>query len=224
MNKFSQAFCFALLFIMTHHVLANTSVDVRSEYESWNSGINGNSSALLLGLGGTKSITPELTASAGFMTGEYDSSSEQLEETLNRNDIDLAIGYRFTPNVNLFVGYRLVQIDYSTNLAQQRSFSDLTHGLGIGVDAFQVVYPKTAVYGRLGISGLFSTIDSDQTGTDRGLGFSTGIEGGIVYQIMERTNIGVSLKQQSSTVDYGDNSTNWKSNYVRYGISLGHLF
>jgi len=202
---------------------ASLSLDLRSEYESWNNGINGRTSALLFGLGGTRSINQLWSITGGFVMGEHDGSDER-QDKLKRSDMDLAVGYHFRPNITLFAGYRLVSIDYTNRLDTDRSFEDLTHGIGVGVSTFLWVYPKTHVYGRFGLSGLYSVLDSNTTGKDKGLGLSSGLEVGIIYQFMENSNVGFSLKQQNTSIDYRGDSSKWNHNYVRLGLSLSRSF
>jgi len=202
---------------------ANLSLDLRSEYESWNNGINGRTSAILFGLGGTRTINPSWSISGGFVMGKHDGSSERQDD-LKRSDVDLAAGYHYRPNITVLIGYRLVSIDYTNQLDRDRSFDDLTQGLGIGISAFHIIYPKTYVYGRFGLSGLYSILNSETTGKDKGLGLSSSLEAGVVYQFIEHSNIGFIVKQQNTTIDYRDDASNWSHNYIRIGLSLSRRF
>jgi len=67
-------------------------------------------------------------------------------------------------------------------------------------------------------------LNSDVTGKDKGIGISTGFELGLVYQLKNAINIGLSVKQQSYTVDYKNDAPKWQNNYVRLGSSLSWSF
>jgi len=202
--------------------LAATSIDLRTEYESWNSGINGNNTAILYGAGGTYNINRNWTIGGGLMMGSPDSDNNL--DNLKRRDFDIAIGYRLRPKVATYAGYRLVSIEYDNAIDNSRSFTDLTHGLGVGINLFHPVFAKTIAYGRLGLSGLLSTLDVNSVPKDHGFGVSVGFEIGMIYEILQRTTIGLALKQQSATIDYQDESDNWNHNYYRIGTSLSHYF
>jgi len=211
----------AIVFSEASH--ASLSLDLRSEYESWNNGINGRSSALLFGLGGTRTINTSWSVTGGFVMGKHDGSNER-KDSLKRSDLDIAAGYRYRSNIIVLFGYRLVSIDYTNQLDSDRSFDDLTHGVGVGLSAFHFVYSKTYVYGRLGLSGLYSMLNSNTTGKDKGLGLSSGLEVGIIYQFLEHSNVGFSIKQQNTSIDYRGDSSKWNHNYVRVGLSLSRSF
>ncbi len=218
-----KLFFISFTLIFSQSVFANSSVDARTEYETWNTGINGKTSAILLGLGGTHSINQSWTIAGGFVTGKHD-SNDSSQDTLKRSDVDVAVGYRLMPKVTVFAGYRLVKIDYDNTLSPNRSFTDLTHGFGAGISAYHSILPDITAYGRFGLSGLLSTLDSENKDSDRGVGISSGIEAGLIYQFIEHTNIGLAIKQQSSTIDYRGDSEKWNHNYIRIGLSLSHYF
>lgn len=202
--------------------MASSSIDIRTEYESWNSGINGKNSAVLFGVGGIHRIKPKWTISGGVMTGSP--SSTHNDDSLKRSDMDIAVGFQVRPRITVFSGYRLVNTKYGNTLNTNQSYTDLTHGFGVGISIFQPVIKKIIVYGRLSISGLYSTTDIKGAGIDRGVGVSSGFEGGVTYEFYHRTMIGFALKQQSATIDYRGNSGKWKQNYLRLGFSLSYYF
>jgi len=223
--KILQILIFASACTLSHSVLAISSVDMRLEHETWNTGINGKTTAFLLGLGGTHSLNPSWLLAGGFITGKHDNDNKNsTQDSLKRNDVDFAVGYRLSPKITVLAGYRLVRIKYENALDSNRSFTDLTHGLGAGISAYQSITLNTLVYTRLSLSGLLSTLKSEKTGTDRGLGLSTSLEAGVVYQLIEDTNLGFSIKLQNTSIDYRGDSEKWNHNYIRLGLSLSHYF
>ena len=218
--KFSAPIIF-LAFVCSHNIFASSSIDIRTEYEQWNSGINGKTNAILFGFGGSHAVNGKILLGGGLITGTHNTSTN---ETLKRIDADLAIGYRVHPNVSLFTGYRHIVIDHENNTFSSRSFTDTTHGIGVGASTYERIYPDLTAYGRAGLSGLLSTLNSDVTGKDKGIGISTGFELGLVYQLKNAINIGLSVKQQSYTIDYKNDAPKWQNNYVRLGSSLSWSF
>jgi len=221
--KILQILIFASACTLSHSVLAISSVDMRLEHETWNTGINGKTTAYLLGLGGTHSFNPSWLLTGGFITGKHENKNS-TQDSLKRIDVDVALGYRVFPKIAIFSGYRLVRIEYENTLSSSRSFTDLTHGFGAGISGYQSITLNTLIYARLGLSGLLSTLKSEKTGTDRGLGLSTSLEAGVVYQLIENTNLGFSIKLQNTSIDYRGDSEKWNHNYIRLGLSLSHYF
>jgi len=220
--KKSVVLFFVVISLFSSTIFAQSALDVRMEYESWNSGINGKTSALLYGLGGSTKLNSQWSLSGGFVTGDY-SFSDSTKSTASRNDIDLALAYNLMERVRLYAGYRLIKIDYKNEIDNTRSFTDTTHGLGVGVAAYQLIMPKLYGIGRFGLSLLSSSIDFPSS-DDSGMGFGSGIELGLLYQVLETTNVGLSVKQQGIVINYEDDSSKWNHNYLRLGLSLSHTF
>lgn len=215
-------FIVLLLIAFSSPLMATSSLDVRTEFENWNSGIKGKASAIVFGLGGSHVLNSRWSVSGGIVTGSHSFSDN--DNTASRQDLDLAIAYAFKPAIRIYGGYRLIRLSYTEAVDNARSFNDLTHGLGIGIAAYQAIQPKLYAYGRVGVSALFSAIDFEGLPDDSGSGFGGGVEGGLIYQWRPRTNAGFSIKQQSSAIDYSDQTESWSHNYLRIGLSLSHTF
>jgi len=201
---------------------AQSSVDARMEYESWNSGINGKTSAVLYGIGGSTMINHHWSLSGGFVLGEH-TFEDTDSASASRQDGDVVLAYQLRPKIRVYGGYRLIRIQYDNDIDNTRSFTDLTHGLGVGVAAYHSLIPKLYAYGRFGISALYSSVDFS-VNDDSGTGFGSGFEAGLIYQILVSTNIGFSVKQQGTVINYNNDSNKWNHNYLRLGLSLSHTF
>jgi len=209
-------------FFISFSAIAKTSVDARVEYESWNSGINGKTSAVLYGVGGSTMINRHWSISGGVVVGEH-TFNDADNASASRQDGDVALAYQLIPNVRVYGGYRLIRIDYKNEIDDTRSFKDLTHGLGVGVAGYHRLMSKVFAYGRIGVSALYSSVDFS-INVDKGTGFGSGFEAGLLYQITNTTNIGLSIKQQGTVINYKNDSEKWNHNYLRVGLSLSHTF
>lgn len=220
-----KKYCFYLLLILLNfssQAIAQSAVDARVEYESWNSGINGKTSALLYGVGGSKVINSQWSVSGGLVIGDH-SFADTSSASASRQDADIVLAYQLMPRIQVYGGYRLIKIKYENDIDTTRSFTDLTHGLGAGVAAYHRLMPKLFGYGRLGLSVLYSSVDFSSN-DDTGTGFGSGFEAGLIYQILVKTNAGLSVKQQGTVINYKNDSDKWNHNYLRFGISLSHTF
>lgn len=223
MKKLQYSFLL-LIIIVPLHAFAQSSVDFRTEYESWNSGIKGKSSTFVVGAGGSHVINEQWSISGGLVTGSYDFDESNDGSSADRQDVDIAIAYSIMPAVRVFGGYRLIKIKYDDGTDTTRSFTDTTHGLGAGVAAFQIIQPKLYVYGRFGISFLSSSVNHNGNPDADGSGIGSGLEGGLIYQFLPKTNAGLSIKQQGTNIDYGGSTGQWNNNYLRIGLSVSHTF
>jgi len=214
---------FLTLFVNT--VNARTAIDARIEYESWNTGIEGNANAAVLGLGVTQSIFSVSNISAGITRGDYQ-FDKNTDSPLIRTDVDIVVSYPLYPQITLFSGYRHTKISYENNQDDTRTFDDNSHGPGIGMAGFQLLNAKWIAYTRMGSSFLFSKIDYTNPNKKdiSGKGISFGIEGGIIYQFLASSTAGVALKYQNTAIDYDSEIENWEHNYLRFGLSLSHYF
>jgi len=213
----------ASLFLFSTSLFADSSIDLRAEYERWNTGINGSTHAMLYGFGGTHYLKDKLAVSGGLVTGNHSSPDDTFDK-IKRMDANIGLGYQMHSKLVIFGGYRLISIKQNNSQDDERSFTDMTHGVGIGLSGFQPLSQKFLGYGRISVSGLLSTLQSDKTGKDRGTGFSTGLEVGITTQIKQKFVFGLSLKQQSYSIDYNNGDANWKNNYIRVGSSISRYF
>lgn len=212
------------LVILSNFILVNCfaqhSVDVRSEYESWNSGISNRSNALLYGLGVSYKINQKYSVGGGLVTGNYAISDKHAD--LSRTDMDIAIGYRRTRNVFVFAGYRLIKTNYQRDVHDTRAFEDITHGPGLGTSFYRPLKPNLLAYGRVMGSMMLSHMDLEDKPVDRGLGISMGLETGLAFQINSKISAGAALKYQRSFIDYKNGSGRWNHEYYRIGLSLSH--
>ena len=203
-------------------VFAQSAIDARIEHESWNSGINGKTSAFLYGIGGSTDINSKWSLSGGFVVGDH-TFSDTDNASASRQDADAVVAYQLMPRIRVYGGYRLIRVKYDNDIDNTRSFTDLTHGLGAGVAGYHRLMPKLFAFGRVGVSALFSSIDYSND-SDSGPGFGSGFEAGLIYQVLSRTNIGLSFKQQGMVINYDNDSGKWNHNYRRIGMSISHTF
>jgi len=73
--KLLKIFFIALACTLSHSILAISSVDIRLEHETWNTGINGKTTAHMLGLGGTHSFNRSWLFADNFIIGKHDDST-----------------------------------------------------------------------------------------------------------------------------------------------------
>jgi len=213
---------FLTIFSISTQVAAQSAIDARMEYESWNSGINGKTSALLYGIGGSTMVNRQWSLSGGIVVGEH-TFADTENASASRQDADVVVAYQLMPRIRVYSGYRLIRIEYKNEIDNTRSFTDLTHGLGVGVAAYHRVMPKLFAIGRVGASVLYSSVDFSEN-DDTGTGFGSGFEAGLIYQVLATTNVGFSVKQQGTVISYKNDSDKWNHNYLRLGMSLSHTF
>jgi len=209
-------------FLVSTLAVARSAIDARIEHESWNSGINGKTSALLYGIGGSATINSQWSLSGGFVVGDH-TFSDTESASASRQDADVIVAYQLMPRVRVYGGYRLIRINYENDIDNTRSFTDLTHGFGMGVAGYHLLMSKLFAYGRVGVSALLSSVDYSND-SDSGTGFGSGFEAGLIYQVLARTNVGLSFKQQGTVINYDNDSGKWNHNYVRIGMSISHTF
>jgi len=197
------------------------NVDIQGEYESWRSGLGGQSTALLAGLG-VGYHGPKFFSGVGFVTGDYD-TEDNSDDTLQRTDVDLVIGYRLDQRLSIFAGYRFNQMKYNSDTSGAKSFDENAHGLGGGVSFSAFIHDKWILFGSAALS-FFTTKTQydDDTENDSGNGYSLGTEGGVLFRMSQKTSIALRLKYQTSEVNY-DNG-NWPNAYQRLGLQLSQAF
>jgi len=200
----------------------STSLEVRTEYESWNSGLGGKATGLLFGAGANYRINESWNLSAGFVTGNPSIDSTD-KTTVSRSDIDMGAVYSIQQKYFLFGGYRLVKLSYNNDSEPTRSFDDLMHGMGIGAGLLQTIEPQLHAFGRASVSILQSTIDYHTEPTNNGDGYSIGMEGGLLYLLNVKSSLVFSIKRQTNSLTYKNDNT-WHNNYLRFGLSINYSF
>jgi len=198
------------------------NAEVKGEYETWSSGIGGQSTALLYGAG-LAYHQDKLFYGGGFVLGDYSMDSDTGKD-LSRMDVDLVAGYRLDHMWSAFAGYRFNQMSY-TSKSGTTDFDENTHGLGGGVALNQVLNAQWVAFGSAALSLLTTETEyKDDTPSDPGTGFSLGVEGGTLYRINKTTNTALRIKYQTTRINYDDSGVEWPHSYVRFGVSLNHSF
>jgi len=218
-----KVLCFCCLLVSLHSEAAGRyNAEIKGEYESWRSGIGGQSNALLYGAG-LSYHQDKLFFGAGFVMGSYDMDSSTGEH-LSRKDIDLIAGYQLNNTSSVFAGYRFNQINY-TSISGATDFDENTNGLGAGLALNQVINAQWVGFGSAALS-LLSTKTSykDNSPSDSGTGFSLGVEAGTLYRINNESNVALRIKYQTSRINYNESGVDWPHSYVRFGLSLNKSF
>lgn len=216
--------CFSILSVLasTQVLAGKFNAEVKGEYESWSSGIGGQSTAFLYGAG-IGYHQNKIFYGGGFVMGDYSMDSSSGKD-LSRLDMDFVAGYHLDKTWSAFVGYRYNQMSY-TSKSGSADFDESTHGLGGGVGMHQVLNAKWVAFGSAALSLLTTETEyKDNTPSDPGTGFSLGVEGGALYRINQMTSAALRLKYQNSRINYDDSGVEWPHSYVRFGVSLNHSF
>jgi len=196
-------------------------VEVKGEYESWASGIGGQSTALLYGAG-LGYYQSEMFYGASFVMGEYDMGSSSGKD-LSRRDIDLIGGYKLDSMWSIFGGYRLSQMSY-TNVMGTSDFNENIHGLGGGVAMRKIINSRWFGFASVALS-LLKT-ETKYTGSvpsDPGAGYSFSVEGGSLYRFNQSNNLALNVKYQTNRISYDNSGVDWPHSYMRFGLSLNHI-
>lgn len=195
------------------------SFDVRGEYESWNSGLSGTSTAFLVGVGGQHAIDAKWSVGGGFVTGKYNNSSESSTDIL-RLDLDISVSYLIRPFISVYGGYQLIQLDYENRDDGNRSFDDTLHGFGVGAVSYYPLKPQWLLYGGASLSGVYATSTPKNGADDKGVGYSNSLNAGVIYALQKNMSLSAGLKTRWTSVDYGGDSGKWTHNAVRVVASF----
>jgi len=195
------------------------SFDVRGEYESWNSGLSGTSTAMLVGVGGSHAIDAKTSIGGGFVTGKYNTDSE-AETDISRFDLDITASYLIRPLISVFAGYQLIQLNYENRDDSSRSFDDTLHGFGIGAVSYFPIKPQWLLYGGVSLSGVYAISSPDSGGEDKGAGYSNSLNGGVLYALKKNMSITTGLKTRWTSIDYWGDAGKWSHNAVRLVVSF----
>jgi len=224
MKKSILASSFIVAIIVSAPILADKfNAEVKGEYETWSSGIGGQSTALLYGAG-LAYHQDKMFYGGGFVLGNYDMDSDTGKD-LKRMDVDLVAGYRLDHMWSAFAGYRFNQMNY-TSQSGTSDFDENTHGLGGGIALNQVIDAQWVAFGSAALSLLSTETEYKDSSldSDPGIGFSIGVEGGALYRINKTTNTALRIKYQTTRINYDDSGVEWPHSYVRFGVSLNHSF
>jgi len=198
-------------------------LELHTEYERWDSGLDGDASGRLLGAGISTNIFSQWRLGAGLSFGDY-SIENNDDAALARKDLDVVLIKKSSTPYSVFFGYRIVSINYENDVEPEKSFDDLSHGLGVGLAAHKRFARNWIPYARVSASVIYSTIDYDQSGSTSGNGLSYGIESGLVYLISAKSNVGFSVKSQANNIDYGGEAGQWDHDYYRIGFNGSYVF
>ncbi len=199
------------------------SLDVRGEYENWSSGLGGTSTAFMKGLSGTFDLNHKFALGVGIVTGDYKTDTI-AKSNIDRMDTDLTLSYQYQPGISIFAGYQFIQLDYNNSFDNTRSFEDTSHGLGVGVAAYHRLGKRWYAYGGLGLTLIYASSDLENGVKDRGIGYGSGFNGGVLYGINSKTSVATGIKTRLTTLDYKGDSGQWAHNYTRLVVSLTRAF
>ena len=205
-----------LISISAESSLAAYNLEIKGGYESWKTGLGGDSSAAVGGVG-LGYYKDKYFAGGGFVLGDYVLNDDD-DKTISRKDLDLVIGYQVDSQWSLFTGYRFNRTNFSSQDTPSLNKRENTLGFGLGA-SFKVPLAKSMIaFGTAAISGLYSYNNFDENGT----GYSAGTEGGLLYSINPKTSVAFRVKYQTSKVSYDPGE--WSHSYIRFGAHLGYLF
>lgn len=199
------------------------SYDLRGEYENWKSGLGGTSSGMLGGLGVSHAIDEKVSVSGSFVAGGFDTDSTATTD-VKRVDVDVSASYRLRPLFSVFLGYQLIQLGVDVKSDETRSFDDRLHALGIGVSSFYPIVHRWMAYVGASASGVYATSTLKAGGENAGTGFSTSVNGGVLYIVSWRTSLGLGFKTRLTNVDYGGDEAHWAHNAARATVSLSRAW
>ena len=146
-------FCFSLFF--SSLVFAEQyNMEVKSEYESWNTGLGGTGNGILGGAG-VGYHSDKYFAGAGFMLGNYNLEND-ADKTVQRIDFDAVVGKKIDSQWSVFTGYRFNRLNFTSKSAPSSDVRENTTGVGVGASFSLPVAPKLAIFVTGVVSGLYS--------------------------------------------------------------------
>jgi len=134
--------------------------------------------------------------------------------TIERGEADLLLGYYFWEHVSLFLDIKSV-----TNEWQDEDYALHYTGLGGGVSGFIPLSERWTLYGSFGIVPLRIRADGDQIGDGTG---ST-LEFGVVWRMLNATNLVFALRNQHQEYDF-DNGAEQIHDIGGLSIGINHRF
>ena len=216
----------ALVFVILSAFQANViaaSVDVRSEYERWESGLGGTSSSLMIGLGGSHKINSKISLGGSIITGKFSTDAHAVSDT-SRTDLDMVLNYQLYPTIPVYVGYQQRRLSVVNKDDQSRSFDDIQHGIGLGITKYLPIKPRWLLFGGMTFNAIVAASDLKEGPTDRGKGFSSSIRVGTLYSISQIFSLGLSVKARSTNVDYGGDAGHWSHNSFAIAMSASRAW
>lgn len=137
------------------------------------------------------------------------------EATIERGEVDLLLGYYFWEQVSLFVDFKNV-----TNEWQDENYALRYSGLGFGVSGFVPLAERWTLFGTFGfVPRLNIRADSD----DIGDGTGSALEFGVVWRMLDATNLVFSLRNQHQEYDF-DNDAQQTHDIGGIAIGINHRF
>lgn len=134
--------------------------------------------------------------------------------TIKRGEVDLLFGYYFWERVSLFVDIKNVSNEWA-----EENYSLDYHGLGAGVSGFWPLNEQWTLFGTFGIVPL--TIEADNNEIGDGVG--SAIEVGLVYRMLERTTLVLSLRNQHQEYEF-DNGAQQTHDIGGLAVGINHRF
>jgi len=201
---------------------AASSIDIRGEYENWETDLGGSSNSPMFGLGLTADLDKNWLFSGGVSLGKFSLANETID--LNRTDIDIGVARTILQRLNIFTGYRLSSLNVNNKLDATANFEEFTHGLGLGVGSHVQLLQNLYSYGRLSFGALYSVSQSDVQQNFSGFGYSSGVEAGLVYPFNPKTILNINAKYQKNVINYKKSDGTWSHSYFRIGLSVSRQF
>jgi len=222
MNRFVRKLLCSTAMILPFggNAAESISVEAKAEYETWASGLGGQSNAPLAGLG-VGYYKNDYFFGTGFVTGNYNISG--TSDTVTRADLDVVAGKKLNGEWSAFVGYRLNLMAFSDK-DDGTSFDETTHGLGAGLMLSQVLNKGWVGFATFAISGLTTETKykDSSIGDDSGQGVSVNTEAGAIFRINNISDVAMRVKYQTSRLSY--ESAEWPHSYFRLGASFSRRF
>lgn len=214
----------AFILLCAFHVnVIAASIDIRSEYEHWESGLGGTSSSLMIGVGGSHKLNSKISLGGSVITGKFSTDAQAVSDT-SRTDFDVVLNYQLYPTMPIYVGYQQRRLSVVNEDDRSRSFDDIQHGVGLGITKYVPIKRRWLLFGGMTFNAIVAASDLKGGPTDRGKGFSSSIRIGTLYSISQIFSLGLSVKARSTNVDYGGDAGHWSHNSYAIAMSASRAW
>ncbi|MDH5546756.1 MAG: hypothetical protein OEZ43_14280 [Gammaproteobacteria bacterium] len=149
----------------------------------------------------------------------YSGTSQGNQES---QDIEIQAGYRVTPILSGFVGYRYRTQDYSrTQPSTLTSLEKLNH-FGVGAAISYPLRSNLVVKGDVKAYYLTSSYSTTLL-SNSGSGYSGGLSVGLVYLLKNGFNVGLTARSQLTNTGYFTGGS-YLDTYAGLGLEIGKVF
>ena len=216
MKIFLFSLCCAVLSFSSLVSAGQYNMELRGEFESWNTGLGGTGNGILGGAG-MGYHTDKYFTGGGFTLGNYNLETD-ADKSVQRIDFDAVVGKRIDSHWSIFTGYRYNRLNFASKNTPSSDIRENTLGAGVGTSFSLPVASNWALFMTGAISGLYSYNNFDW----KGKGYSVGVEGGAAFSVNEKISISIRAKYQTSNIIY-DVGDDWIHSYNRVGATLAYL-